>query len=64
MTTVYDLSLDQLTERLVAWGEPAFRAKQIHRQLWHRAATYDRTVGRGGRLMLGDFRHRFGAELR
>jgi len=41
VTTVYDLSLDELTERLTAWGEPAFRAKQVHRQLWHRAATYD-----------------------
>jgi len=42
VTTVYDLTLDELTERLTAWGEPAFRAKQVHRQLWRRAATYDR----------------------
>lgn len=42
MTTVYDLSLDQLTERLGEWGEPPFRAKQIYRQLWRRAATYER----------------------
>jgi 23S rRNA (adenine2503-C2)-methyltransferase len=42
VATVYDLSLEQLTERVVALGEPAFRAKQIHRQLWQRAATYDR----------------------
>jgi 23S rRNA (adenine2503-C2)-methyltransferase len=42
VATVYDLSLEQLTERVVALGEPAFRAKQIWRQLWHRAATYDR----------------------
>jgi 23S rRNA (adenine2503-C2)-methyltransferase len=42
VTTVYDLTLDELAERLEAWGEPPFRAKQIHRQLWHRAATYDR----------------------
>ena len=42
VTTVYDLSLEQLTERLAGWGEPAFRAKQVHRQLWTRAATYDR----------------------
>jgi 23S rRNA (adenine2503-C2)-methyltransferase len=39
--TVYDLTLEQLTDRLVAWGEPAFRAKQVRRQLWTRAATYD-----------------------
>jgi 23S rRNA (adenine2503-C2)-methyltransferase len=42
VATVYDLSLEQLTERVVAFGEPAFRAKQIWRQLWQRAATYDR----------------------
>ena len=42
MPTVYDLTLDQLTDRLVAWGEPAFRAKQVWSQLWKRAATYDR----------------------
>ena len=41
MPTVYDLTLEQLTDRLVAWGEPAFRAKQVWRQLWTRAATYD-----------------------
>jgi 23S rRNA (adenine2503-C2)-methyltransferase len=39
--TVYDLSLDQLTDRLVAWGEPAFRAKQVWSQLWKRAAPYE-----------------------
>ena len=42
MPTVYDLTRDQLTDRLVAWGEPAFRAKQVWSQLWKRAATYDR----------------------
>ena len=41
MTTVYDLTLEQLTDRLVAWGEPAFRAKQVWTQLWKRAATYE-----------------------
>jgi 23S rRNA (adenine2503-C2)-methyltransferase len=40
--TVYDLTLEQLTDRLIAWGEPAFRAKQVWSQLWKRAATYDR----------------------
>jgi 23S rRNA (adenine2503-C2)-methyltransferase len=39
--TVYDLTRDQLTDRLVASGEPPFRAKQVWRQLWKRAATYD-----------------------
>lgn len=42
MPTVYDLTLDALAERLHAWGEPPFRARQIHRQLWQRAATYER----------------------
>ncbi|MEP6759697.1 MAG: 23S rRNA (adenine(2503)-C(2))-methyltransferase RlmN [Actinomycetota bacterium] len=41
MPTVYDLTREQLTNRLVAWGEPAFRAKQVWSQLWRRAATYD-----------------------
>jgi 23S rRNA (adenine2503-C2)-methyltransferase len=38
--TVYDLNLEQLADRIVAWDEPAFRAKQIWSQLWKRAATY------------------------
>ena len=41
MPTVYDLSREQLSDRLVAWDEPAFRAKQVWSQLWKRAATYD-----------------------
>jgi 23S rRNA (adenine2503-C2)-methyltransferase len=41
VSTVYDLSREQLTDRLVAWGEPQFRAKQVWTQLWTRAATYD-----------------------
>jgi 23S rRNA (adenine2503-C2)-methyltransferase len=40
MVTAYDLTLEQLTERLAAWGEPAFRAKQVYAQLWRRGATY------------------------
>jgi len=41
MPTVYDLTFEQLTERLAGWGEPAFRARQIWRQLWQRAAGYE-----------------------
>ena len=41
MPTVYDLTLEELTERLARWGEPPFRAKQVYRQLWRRAATYE-----------------------
>ncbi len=39
--TVYDLTREQLTDRLVAWDEPAFRATQVWSQLWKRAATYE-----------------------
>jgi len=39
--TVYDLTREQLTDRLVTWGEPAYRAKQVWRQLWTRAASYE-----------------------
>jgi hypothetical protein len=47
MPTVYDLTREQLTERLLEWGEPAFRAKQLWTQLWKRAATYEgQTRGR------------------
>jgi len=41
MRTVYDLSRDELADRLVAWGEPAFRARQVWSQLWKRAAPYE-----------------------
>jgi len=41
MSTVYDLSFDELAERLAAWGEPAFRARQVWTQLWKRGATYE-----------------------
>jgi 23S rRNA (adenine2503-C2)-methyltransferase len=42
VTTVYDLELDQLTQRMADWGEPSFRARQVYRHLWNRAATYER----------------------
>jgi 23S rRNA (adenine2503-C2)-methyltransferase len=41
VSTVYDLTRDQLTDRLVGWGEPSFRAKQVWTQLWKRGATYE-----------------------
>jgi 23S rRNA (adenine2503-C2)-methyltransferase len=41
MTTVYDLTREQLAERLTGWGEPPFRATQVWTQLWRRGATYD-----------------------
>jgi 23S rRNA (adenine2503-C2)-methyltransferase len=42
MTTVYDLTREQLSDAITSWGEPAFRARQVWTQLWKRAATYDR----------------------
>ena len=39
--TAYDLSLEDLATKVTGWGEPAYRAKQVWRQLWQRAATYD-----------------------
>jgi 23S rRNA (adenine2503-C2)-methyltransferase len=39
--TVYDLTREQLTDRLVSWGEPSFRGNQVWTQLWKRAATYE-----------------------
>ncbi|MEO8292143.1 MAG: 23S rRNA (adenine(2503)-C(2))-methyltransferase RlmN [Actinomycetota bacterium] len=41
MPTAYDLTREQLTDLLVRWGEPVFRAKQVWNQLWKRAATYE-----------------------
>ena len=41
MSTVYDLSAQEFAERLAAWGEPRFRAKQVWTQLWSRGAPYD-----------------------
>jgi 23S rRNA (adenine2503-C2)-methyltransferase len=41
MPTVYDLTRDELRERLTDLGEPAYRAAQVHTQLWKRSATYD-----------------------
>ncbi|HEX5950292.1 MAG TPA: 23S rRNA (adenine(2503)-C(2))-methyltransferase RlmN [Actinomycetota bacterium] len=56
--TVYDLDLDGLTERLVSWGEPAFRARQVYAQLWRRSATYEEMTDVSARL-----RERLQAEL-
>ena len=33
-TNLWDLSLERLTELLVSWGEPAYRAGQIYRWLY------------------------------
>jgi 23S rRNA (adenine2503-C2)-methyltransferase len=39
--TLFDLSASELDQLLAAWGEPAYRARQIGAWLWKRAATYD-----------------------
>jgi 23S rRNA (adenine2503-C2)-methyltransferase len=36
----YDLSLEELTERVEAWGAPRFHARQVYAGLWRRAVTY------------------------
>jgi 23S rRNA (adenine2503-C2)-methyltransferase len=36
---IRQLSLDQLTEKLTAFGEKPFRAKQVHEWLWKKRAT-------------------------
>jgi 23S rRNA (adenine2503-C2)-methyltransferase len=39
--TAYGLTFAELAERLEAWGEPRFRARQVWAQLWKRGATYE-----------------------
>lgn len=58
MATVYDLSAEELSVRLDAWGEPAFRARQVWRQLWRRGARYEDMADVPGAL-----RERLAAEL-
>jgi 23S rRNA (adenine2503-C2)-methyltransferase len=48
--TVYDLTAEHLTQRMLAWDEPAFRAKQVWRQLWTRCATYEEMADIPGRV--------------
>jgi 23S rRNA (adenine2503-C2)-methyltransferase len=55
---VFDLSLAELTERLGGWGHPAYRARQVHRQLWRRGATYGEMTDLPWAL-----RERLGSEL-
>jgi 23S rRNA (adenine2503-C2)-methyltransferase len=54
----YDLSFDELAERLAGWGEPSFRAKQVFDGLWRRAATYDEMTD-----LPGPLRERLSSEL-
>lgn len=39
VTSIYDLSREQVTARLVEWGQPAYRGGQIWRWLYQRLAT-------------------------
>jgi 23S rRNA (adenine2503-C2)-methyltransferase len=38
---VFDLTLESLTERLLAWGEPAYRGRQVYAGLWRRSSTFE-----------------------
>jgi 23S rRNA (adenine2503-C2)-methyltransferase len=48
--TVYDLTRQQLADRLTDWGEPSFRATQVYAQLWRRSATYEEMTDISPRL--------------
>jgi 23S rRNA (adenine2503-C2)-methyltransferase len=39
--SLFDLSLEQLAERLSAWGEPGYRARQVHDGVWKRGCAYE-----------------------
>ncbi len=39
--TVFDLSFDALSERLASWGEPPFRARQVHDGIWKRGKRFE-----------------------
>lgn len=43
--SAYDVGAEALGERLRAWGEPAYRAKQVLDGLWRRGATYEDMTG-------------------
>src|SRR5205823_13964206 len=53
-----DLDLPALTALLEAWGEPAYRARQVHAQLWRRGAAFEEMTDLPPAL-----RHRLAAEL-
>lgn len=38
-TDIRSLRLEELTQRLAEWGEPAYRARQIYEWLWNKGAT-------------------------
>ncbi len=54
---IYDLSLEELTATLTAWGEPAYRARQVweglYRHLWHDPDQFT-SLPRSLRQQLGD----------
>ena len=43
-----DLTLEDLTARLAEWGEPAYRARQIHAQRWRRGIAVNGERGPAG----------------
>src|SRR5439155_21098965 len=54
----FDVTLTDLTERMRGWCEPEYRARQVYRQLWRRAATYPEMTD-----LPGPLRERLAAEL-
>jgi 23S rRNA (adenine2503-C2)-methyltransferase len=46
----FDLSPEQLAERLETWGEPPYRARQLYEGLWRRAASFDEMTELPGAL--------------
>ena len=60
LLNLYDLSLQELGELLTSWREPAFRARQLYRQLYvNLATTFDAMTDLPARL-----RERLAAETR
>jgi 23S rRNA (adenine2503-C2)-methyltransferase len=39
--SLFDLSLEQLADHLSGWGEPGYRARQVHDGVWKRGSTYE-----------------------
>src|SRR5689334_21945486 len=58
MPSAYDITLEQLTERLTAWGQPGYRARQVYSQLWRRGATFEEMTD-----LPAELRTRLAAEL-
>ena len=55
---IRDLTLEQITEAMVSWGEKAFRAKQVFEWLWKkRARSFDEMTNLSQRLDKSSQKH-------